>query len=86
MGNLRSFFTGAGNMASLSGQDELFGQLSGQFGSSGTEAEKQKFGTEFAKANQEVAREQNPVATAAGEIAGGLAMPLGKAKTSWSYG
>ena len=82
MGNLRSFFTGAGNMASLSGQDELFGQLSGQFGSSGTEAEKQKFGTEFARANLEVAREQNPVATAAGEIAGGLAMPLGKAKTT----
>tara|TARA_R100001510_G_scaffold46440_1_gene43387 strand:+ start:367 stop:1983 length:1617 start_codon:yes stop_codon:yes gene_type:complete len=82
MGNLRSFFTGAGNMASVSGQDELLGKLSGQFGSSGTEAEREKFGTELARANLEVAREQNPVATAAGEIAGGLTMPLGKAKTT----
>ena len=40
MGNLRSFFTGAGNVASVSGQDELLGKLSGQFGSSGTEAER----------------------------------------------
>ena len=82
MGNLRSFFTGAGNMASGSGQDELLGLLSGKFGSSGTEAERQKFGTEIARANMEVAREQNPVATAAGEIAGGLTMPFGKAKTT----
>ena len=82
MGNLRSFFTGAGNMSSGSGQDELLGQLYNQFGSSGTEAEKQKFGTELARANLEVAREQNPVTTAAGEIVGGLTMPLGKAKTT----
>lgn len=82
MGNLRSFFTGAGNMASGSGQDELLGLLSGKFGSSGTEAERQKFGTEIARANMEVAREQNPVATVAGEIAGGLTMPFGKAKTT----
>tara|TARA_Y100001972_G_scaffold78352_2_gene95225 strand:+ start:537 stop:2153 length:1617 start_codon:yes stop_codon:yes gene_type:complete len=82
MGNLRSFFIGAGNMSSGSGQDELLGQLYGQFGSSGTEAEKQKFGTELARANLEVAREQNPVATAAGEVVGGLTMPLGKAKTT----
>ena len=82
MGNLRSFFTGAGNMASGSSQDELLGKLSGQFGSSGTEAERQKFGTELARANLEVAREQNPVATAAGEIVGGLTMPFGKAKTT----
>ena len=82
MGNLRSFFTGAGNMASGSSQDELLGKLSGQFGSSGTEAERQKFGTELARANLEVAREQNPVTTAAGEIVGGLTMPFGKAKTT----
>ena len=82
MGNLRSFFTGAGNVASVSGQDELLGKLSGQFGSSGTEAERQKFGTELARANLEVAREQNPVATFAGEVVGGLSMPFGKAKTT----
>ena len=65
MGNLRSFFTGAGNMVSLSGQDELIGLLSG------SSPESQKFGRELARAHMEVDSEQNPVATAAGEIEGG---------------
>ena len=43
--------------------------------------QKNKFGTEFARANLEVARAK-PCCTATGEIVGGLTMPFGKAKTT----
>lgn len=87
-GNLTSGLIGAGQGSSFGFSDEAFGGLNKLLGplmgQRGTPEQLGQFGTEYARAGLDAARDENPMAAFSGELAGGLAVPAGgvqRAKT-----